>query len=236
LNDRVTLYKRNSVRERDQTLLLLSSIVRAPPEGFQLPERRRENLRSRKVQRGRSLTQLKRRNLNIDGTDDRQPCEDSARILLAAARRLLPAPREITPMAVRQRVVSPERSVVALRAVVAAGARDALGSPDGLLRGVQQAIQNLADRAVFAVERIGIHVRSSTQVLERGIWLPLALLLSLTGLERACSNCAGEPQRQLSLSTWHNLHTFHVIDRTENIARPEINDGHANWTGITELK
>jgi len=47
--------------------------------------------------------------------------------------------------------------MITLRAVVAAGATDALGSPDGLLRGIQQAIQHLADRAVFAVERIGVH-------------------------------------------------------------------------------
>lgn len=60
-------------------------------------------------------------------------------------------------MTVRQRVVSPEISMIALRTVVAVGAADALGSPDGLLRGVQQAIQHLADRAVFAVERIGVH-------------------------------------------------------------------------------
>jgi len=61
-------------------------------------------------------------------------------------------------MAVRQRIVSSKRSIpIALRAVVAAGATDALGSPDGLLRGVQQTIQHLADRAVFAVERIGVH-------------------------------------------------------------------------------
>jgi len=60
-------------------------------------------------------------------------------------------------MAVRQRIVSSERSMITLRAVVAAGATDALGSPDGLLRGIQQAIQHLADRAVFAVERIGVH-------------------------------------------------------------------------------
>lgn len=50
---------------------------------------------------------------------------------------LLPAPREIASVAVRERVVPPEGSVIALRAVVAAGAADALGSTDRLLRGVQ---------------------------------------------------------------------------------------------------
>lgn len=61
--------------------------------------------------------------------------------------------------------------MVALRAVVAARAGDALGSPDRLLRGVQQAIQHLADCAVLAVERIGIHGQSSSRVPEHGIWL-----------------------------------------------------------------
>jgi len=70
-------------------------------------------------------------------------------------------------MTVRQRVVSSERSMIALGAVVAAGAADTLGSPNRLLRGVQQAIQHLADRAVFAVEWIRIHGRSSlSRVLE----------------------------------------------------------------------
>lgn len=60
-------------------------------------------------------------------------------------------------MTMRQRIATSERSVAALRAVIATGARDALRSPDSLLRRVQQAIQHLADRTVFAVERIRIH-------------------------------------------------------------------------------
>lgn len=80
-------------------------------------------------------------------------------------------------MAVRERIVSPERSVVALRAVVAAGAADALGSPDRLLRWVQQAIQHLTDGAVFAVERIGVHGVDSSSSGDLGRakcsgWLP----------------------------------------------------------------
>ena len=60
-------------------------------------------------------------------------------------------------MTMRQRIATSERSVAALRAVIATGARDALRSPDSLLRRVQQTIQHLADRTVFAVERIRIH-------------------------------------------------------------------------------
>lgn len=81
-------------------------------------------------------------------------------------------------MAVRQHIVPSERSMIALRAVVATGATDALGSADGLLRRVQQAIQHLADRAVFPVERIGVHDRSSSRVPERGTWLPANLRCS----------------------------------------------------------
>lgn len=91
---------------------------------------------------------------------DRQPCKSNARILLVSVRRLLPAPQQITSMTVRQRIVSSERSMIALRAVVAAGTADALGSPDRLLCWVQQTIQHLADRAVFTVERVGVHGRS----------------------------------------------------------------------------
>lgn len=61
-------------------------------------------------------------------------------------------------MTVQRRVASAQRPLTAL-GTVAAGARDALGSPDWFLRGVQQTIQHLADRAVLAVERIGVHVR-----------------------------------------------------------------------------
>lgn len=66
------------------------------------------------------------------------------------------------------RVASTEGPVSALRAIVATGTGDALGSPDGLLRGIQQTIQYLTDRAVFAVERVGVHVsRSLDGVLVR---------------------------------------------------------------------
>jgi len=58
---------------------------------------------------------------------------------------------------VRGRIASAEGPVAALRAVVAVGTGHALGSPDGLFRGIQQAIQYLTDRAVLAIERIGIH-------------------------------------------------------------------------------
>lgn len=83
--------------------LSVASFLRsfAPPKGPLLPARRGENL-GRKVQRSPSYNPVKRRNLNqIDDTDNYQPCEDSARILLAIVRKLLPAPWEITSMAVR---------------------------------------------------------------------------------------------------------------------------------------
>lgn len=57
--------------------------------------------------------------------------------------------------------------MVALRAVAAA---DTLGSPDGLLSRVQQTVQHLTDHAVFAVERIGVHDRSSSRILGHEIW------------------------------------------------------------------
>lgn len=94
-------------------------------------------------------------------------------------------------MAMRQYIVSSERSVIALRAVVAAGAADTLGSPDGLLRRVQQAIQHLADRAVFAVEGIGVHGRSSLSSSSNArnlAFRDFALLLLFS--ERARSNCS----------------------------------------------
>lgn len=75
-------------------------------------------------------------------------------------RRLLPAPRKITSMTMCQGVTTAERSMTALRAVVATGAWDALWSSNGLLCRVQQTIQHLADRAVFAIERIRVHGRS----------------------------------------------------------------------------
>ena len=53
---------------------------------------------------------------------------------------------------------SVQRSVAILGAV-AAGARHALRSPDGSLGRVQQPIQHLADGAVLAIERVGVHVR-----------------------------------------------------------------------------
>ena len=56
-----------------------------------------------------------------------------------------------------------------LRAVVAAGARDALGSSDALPRRIQQTIQHLTDRAVFAVEGIRVHG-----------WISLSLLSMYT--------------------------------------------------------
>lgn len=74
--------------------------------------------------------------------------------------RLFPAPREGAPVTVRQGVTSTEGSVADIfRTAVAAGAGDALGPSHGLLRGVQQTVQHLADRAVLAVERIRVHDR-----------------------------------------------------------------------------
>lgn len=76
----------------------------------------------------------------------RQDSENPSR----GRRGSLPAPLKGTSVTV-------ERGVAALGAV-AAGAGDALGPPDRLLRGVQQTVQHLADRAVLAVERVGVHV------------------------------------------------------------------------------
>ena len=53
---------------------------------------------------------------------------------------------------------SVQRSVAILGAV-AVGARHALRSPDGPLGRVQQPIQHLADGAVLAIERVGVHLR-----------------------------------------------------------------------------
>lgn len=72
-------------------------------------------------------------------------------------RRLLSAPRKITSMTMCQGVTAAERSITALRTVVATRARNALWSSNSLLRRIQQTIQHLTDRAVFAVERIRVH-------------------------------------------------------------------------------
>lgn len=119
-------------------------------------------------------------------------------------------------MAVRERIVAPERSMVALRAVVAAGAADALGSPDRLLSRVQQAIQHLADGAVFAVERIGVHGRLF-------LWRPLEREVCLSADSRGSLSLTlgkGSLDQRLALGTiWH---TFHVTgDRAGTVAGPE---------------
>lgn len=145
-----TYCERNSVRERDQTCCLFRRSF-IPSEGFQLPA----------ICTARECNAIMQNLAWISmARMDRQPCKSNARILLVSVRWLLPAPREITSMTVRQRIVSSERSMITLWAVVATGTADTLGSSDGLLCWVQQTIQHLADRAVFAVERIGVHGRS----------------------------------------------------------------------------
>lgn len=60
---------------------------------------------------------------------------------------------------------SVQGAVATLRVVAAAatGTRHAFGPPDGLLRWIQESVEHLTDRTVFAVERIGVHLDLSSR-------------------------------------------------------------------------
>lgn len=129
-------------------------------------------------------------------------------------------------MTVRERVVPPEGSVVVLRAVVAAGAPDALGSPDGLLSRVQQAIQHLADRAVFAVERIGVHGRFFLWRLSGARNSGFAVAFSHTwkgSLESRLVN-SGRPLSGTRAQSWHTFHLTGIAPELSPGSETEIDD------------
>lgn len=145
-------------------------------------------------------------------------CENFSR---DRVERLLPAPLKSASMTVWWGIISAKRSAIhTLRTVVAVGARDTLGSPNRLLRGIQQTIQHLADRAVFAIERIGVHDRSLFSLLPLNtiynslrmaeIWLSRLLLCFHTVKLKA------RWQTIILLDTWAPWALFfHVTDRTD---------------------
>lgn len=120
-------------------------------------------------------------------------------------------------MTMRQRVVTTERSV-ALWAVVATGARNTLRSSNSLLRGVQQTIQHLADRTVFAVEWIRIH----------GWFLLRGLIFEET---RALHREPFRPFKNQLLVQWHlTLCTLYVTDVTlSRGTKNQLDNQLADW-------